>query len=67
MNNPYINYYFYGKYVYLFTILLLVFLNFYNGLQSANPRKFDFFKIISYLFDILFLIFYIIGFILFMK
>ena len=60
-------YYYYEKVAYFLVNVLYIFLCFYYFAESPNPRLFDYFKIINYILDIIILIIYSIGLILFKK
>ena len=59
--------YYYANVAYFLVNVLYIFLCFYYYAESPNPRLFDYFKIINYILDIIILIIYSIGLILFKK
>ena len=67
ISNPLSNYIYSVKHIYLFLIFLYFNLIFYSAIESANPRIFNCFKIIRYIFEIIVLVFELLRFSLLSK
>ena len=67
ISNPIFKYNYYAKHIYLFLSFLFLCLAFYCAIESTNPCSFNYFKIYSYIIEIIILILEILRFKLFLK
>ena len=67
ISNPIYIYNYYAKHICWIINFLYLYLIFYNAIESANPRFFNYFKIIRYIFEIIVIVFEILRFYLFLE